>query len=67
MEIAAGQIVEFKEGKLFAKVDYDSPYGGGKFEVYVSSEKVLDALAKAIPGTLDDVLLGIIKEALKNK
>ena len=31
----------------------------------LDSDQVCDALAKAIPGTIDDALLGVLKVALK--
>jgi hypothetical protein len=73
-DIAEGKIgevgaydVEFKEGKLVAKVNAGVPAVGLEAEMKISlgADQVLDALAKAIPGTIDDALLGLIKGALK--
>jgi hypothetical protein len=60
--------VEFKDGKLIASIDA-SPTAGvsAGVKVEVDAAVVLDALAKAIPGTIDDALLGIVKAALLNK
>jgi hypothetical protein len=71
-DIAQGQVgkvgqydVEFKGGKLVAKIDAKPADGvaAGVF-VEVDAAVVLDALAKAIPGTIDDALLGVAKAAL---
>lgn len=58
--------VAFKEGKLVAELDADFGVLTGGLVVKISAEQVLDALAKAIPGTLDDQLLGLLKTALKS-
>jgi hypothetical protein len=61
--------VEFKGGKLVAKagVAHD-PAAGVSLKADVSIEigaaAVLDALAKAIPGTFDDALISLAKGAL---
>lgn len=57
--------VEFKEGKLTAKVSAKVEAGveGGAF-ISLDASLILDALAKAIPGQIDDALLGILKGAL---
>jgi hypothetical protein len=70
-ELASGQIgsvgkyeVAFKGGKLVAEIDAsEGPLEEG-LVLKLDAGKVLDALAKAIPGTLDDALLGAAKAAL---
>lgn len=72
MDIVDGQIgnigaydVEFKAGKLVAKVNASA---GGVADVAlvvtVGAEQVIEALKKAIPGTIDDAILEIAKQAL---
>ena len=70
-EIAQGSIgsvgkyeVEFKEGKLVARMEA----AGGPLEagivIKLDAGKVFDAIADAIPGKYDDVALGMIKAAV---
>jgi hypothetical protein len=56
--------LEFKEGSLVLQIDADMVVGSAGLVVKVDSSKVLDALAKAIPGTIDDAVFAIIKTAL---
>jgi hypothetical protein len=71
-DIVAGQIgavgaydLEFKGGKLSLKVGVQHSGVGADVVIWLESDAVLDALAKAIPGQLDDALLGMLKGALK--
>lgn len=76
-DIAEGNIgaigaydIEFKDGKLSAIVKLDRDIGAGlslsgNVRLDLSAEMVLDALAKAIPGTLDDAVFELAKKALK--
>lgn len=57
--------IAVKEGFLILSVDYTGKDGGGALSVKVSTDNLLDELAKAIPGTVDDVVIGVIKQALK--
>lgn len=56
--------VEYKEGKFVAKV------GAGKFgvsaemEVKIDAAAVLDAIAKAVPGQIDDSIIEVLKKIL---
>lgn len=54
----------FSGGKLVAKVDLNLPVLVGGLQVSLDAGKVLDALAKAVPGSLDDVLIALLKKAL---
>lgn len=62
--------VEFKGGKLVAKADLSvsEPIPGVEVKagvsISISAESVIDAIAKAVPGQIDDVLLGLLKGAL---
>lgn len=59
--------VEFKGGKLLVKVDVSLPPGeSASLLVSVDSDKVLDAIALAVPGKLDDALIALIKLGLKS-
>jgi hypothetical protein len=62
--------LEFKGGKLSALVKIDREVGAGlsiegSMKVSLDADMVIDALAAAIPGKIDDVALGLIKAALK--
>jgi len=61
-----GYDLEFKGGKLAFVVDVAAPGGlvSGKLGIAVDAEAVLDAISKAIPGTIDDALLSVVKAAL---
>lgn len=71
-EIVAGEMgkvakydVAFKEGKLVAELMHDDGMLSAGLKVAIDAEKVLDALAAAIHGTIDDALIGVVKAALK--
>lgn len=57
--------VEFKEGKLVAELVYDHPVVDAGIVLKLDSEAVIEALKKAIPGTIDDVVLEAAKALLK--
>lgn len=61
--------VEFKEGKLVAAINAEAAQGmvEAGMVVKLDAGKVLDALAKAIPGTMDDAMIGVVKAALLGK
>lgn len=56
--------VEFKDGKLVAKVEAKFAVGNAVVSLEIGAEQVLDAIAKAIPGAVDDAVISIIKGAL---
>lgn len=61
--------VEFKDGKLVAKVGAEhEPLKGVTVKADVSvelgAEAVIDAIARAIPGEVDDFVLDKLKKAL---
>jgi hypothetical protein len=73
-QIAEGNIgavgkydVEFKDGNLVIEVDANVAVGSAGLIVKVDASKVCDAIAKAIPGQIDDAVLGVIKAALGAK
>lgn len=57
--------VAFKGGNLIVSLTAAIPPGeSGSVTLSVDSNKVLDALAAAIPGKIDDAVIAIIKAAL---
>jgi hypothetical protein len=56
--------VEFKEGKLVVEVDANVAIGQAGLVVKIDAAKVIDAISAAIPGKIDDAVLGLIKAAL---
>jgi len=58
--------VKFEGGKLKATLAYAGEQGGANMELYLSADAVLDAIAEAIPGTVDDTVIALLKGALKN-
>lgn len=60
-----GYDLEFKGGKLIAKVNVGAEGISGALSLEFDADKLLDALAKAIPSQIDDALIGVLKGALK--
>lgn len=58
--------VEFKGGKLIAKASIEKLGLSAALELSADSDLVLDAIAKAIPGKIDDAVVSVIKVALKS-
>lgn len=56
--------VEFKDGKLVMMIEEKDPVGETTLVRSISAKVVLDALKKAIPGTIDDVVINAIESAL---
>jgi hypothetical protein len=70
-EIAQGPIgsvgkydVAFKDGQLVVEVDASLGASSAGLIVKVDAAQILDALTAAIPGTIDDAIVGVIKAAL---
>lgn len=57
--------VKFEQGKLVVEAVASVPVGEAGVVVKVGADQVLDALAAAIPGKVDDAVFGLIKSALK--
>jgi len=56
--------VEFKGGKLLAKVDVATgPFSAGVL-MSIDANKVVDAIEKAIPGQIDDAVLEVLRKFL---
>jgi hypothetical protein len=57
--------VAFSGGKLVCSANVALPPGEkANLSIEVDAGKVLDALKEAVPGKLDDMLIGLIKSAL---
>lgn len=59
--------VAFIGGQLVLSVDASMELGSAGVNVKIDAGKVLDALAKAIPGTIDDSVIALIKAGLLGK
>jgi hypothetical protein len=57
--------LEFKNGKLSFKVSALKSGVSVSALVEAEADAVIDAMAKAIPGQIDDAVFGLIKAALK--
>lgn len=57
--------VEIKNGKLSLSADLDTAGVDAQVMVSVDTDYFFDELAKKIPGTFDDVLLGLLKTTVK--
>jgi len=56
--------ITLEAGKLAVEVDYAGAMGGATAKVYVSTDMVIDAICKKIPGTIDDSLGELLKAGL---
>lgn len=72
MDIVKGQLgpeasysLKFEGGKLKAQVDYTGADLGGGVMFALDTDKVVEAIKKAIPGQIDDMVLDLLKTALK--
>jgi len=72
-DIVDGQIgeigsydVEFKEGKLVAKIGLEKVGLGVNLQVSINSDAVIEAIKKAIPGQIDDAIFSLLQTALKS-
>jgi hypothetical protein len=57
--------LEFKGGKLVGTVKAAVSVGEVSMGLSIDSAAICDAIAKAIPGSVDDALLAVLKAALK--
>ena len=73
MEIGSGKIGEvgafsakIEKGKLVLTIDAAVPSAGavGSLKLEMDSGIVMDAIAKAIPGQVDDAVIAVMKAAL---
>lgn len=70
-EIAQGALgsagkydIEFKEGALVIEVTASVEMGSASLVIKVPAAKVLDAIAAAIPGKMDDAVIALVKSGL---
>lgn len=61
----ADVIVEIVGGKIVVKAQLDSSGVGAGVSVTLETDYFLDKLSAAIPGQIDDAVIGIFKAALK--
>lgn len=71
-EIVSGQVgpetkyaVKFEGGKLVVSGGFDSKIFDAGLTLALDTDAVIDELAKAIPGQIDDAVLQLVKAALK--
>ena len=58
--------LELKDGKLRLNLEYDGKGADAGFYVDLDTDYLLDKVADLIPGKIDDVIIGLLKRALKN-
>lgn len=56
----------FVQGSLQLTINIQDGALTGSVGAKVDSDVILDAIAKAIPGSVDDAVIAVIKTALKN-
>ncbi len=56
--------LQFADKHLVITVEYDAQGMTGALTIKVDASVLLDELSKAIPGTIDDSVLSLIKAAL---
>lgn len=56
--------MKFEDKKIKLITTYEGKGAGAEVAVFVDSEYFLDMLAEAIPGTLDDAIIAMLKAAL---
>jgi hypothetical protein len=57
--------LEVVEGKLKLSVKYDGKGLDGELSLLLDPDYFADKLAEAVPGKIDDLLLDLLKKALK--
>ena len=53
-----------ENGKVAITTVYEGKGGGAELKAFVSAEYILDKLAEAIPGQIDDLVIAALKSAL---
>jgi hypothetical protein len=56
--------VKFESGKVVIEANAAQDYGSVGIVLKLDAAVILDAMAKAIPGQLDDMLFGAVKSSL---
>ena len=71
IDIASGNLgtvgsykVFFHQGKLVAQLQAAEAPFDGNLQLNIDANLVLDAIAKAVPGKIDDLLISMIKAEL---
>jgi hypothetical protein len=57
----------FKGGQLVVELDAGVSFGSAGLVLKLDAAAVIDALAGAIPGSIDDAVFGVVKAALLSK
>lgn len=73
-ELATGDLaqgvsykVEIKEGKINLELNASASVMGAHICLALDSAALIDAISAAIPGKIDDAILGVLKSALLEK
>lgn len=56
--------VAFKSGQMVLEIDAVAGASSAGLIIKIDAAQVMDAIAKAIPGTVDDAVIGLVKAAL---
>lgn len=74
MDLAQGALgpngkydLKFEDGKLVIEANYEMEMAGAGVNVHVGAKQVVEAIKKAIPGQIDDVILDMLLAALEAK
>lgn len=57
--------VKIEDGKVKMEIKYDGKQADAAFSVTLEVDQYLDMLKNAIPGTIDDTVIDLIKVAMK--
>jgi hypothetical protein len=54
--------VKLDEGKVFVVADYKGAQTQGKIDLVVDADALLGFVAKKIPGSIDDLVIGFVQK-----
>lgn len=57
--------LKIEEGKVKVVLSYDGKQADAKLEVTLGADEYLDMLKEAIPGSIDDAVIEMLKVAMK--
>lgn len=57
--------LKIENGKVMVELKYDGKQADASLTVSLDSDQYLDMLAEAIPGTIDDTVIALLKVAMK--
>lgn len=58
--------IKLEDGKLIISLEYDGKGADAGLSIKLETDYLLDKLADLIPGKIDDVIIGLLKRALKD-